>query len=159
MDLHELPRKDGLTIRWPLIGLISVVTLGGACLLGWRWVQSKAEVFSLTLHLKTPQGSRELRVVGTDVTLEEQVKRADPVINTCTMDLMDFFDFRKLARATLSEPREKPRTAGTYVLMLGDGDPLDGNGNVDAEQAQVLTDFVVKRLHGCVDRSEKRIGF
>lgn len=118
------------------------------------YLRHRAEVFSLSLELKTPQGERDIRVMGTEITLEEHARKAEPVIHNCAMGLLDFYAFSKLARATL-DPHEpdKKLVAGTFVLSFGDDDPQDGNGQLDSAQATTLSDFLLKRASGCVDRT------
>jgi hypothetical protein len=132
--------------------LLALPAGGGA----WVWLTRSARVFSLTLELNTPQGEREIRVLGTEVTLEERERRSAAVTHSCDLGLLDYFALRRLARATLNDRElDKKVKAGTFAITLGDDDPQNGNGDVDAEQAAALSDFVVKHSRGCVDTAHK----
>jgi hypothetical protein len=135
-----------------MLAVLGVGAAGGA----WFWLDRQAQVFSLALVLKTPQGEREIRVLGTGVTLEEHERRGTPVTHNCALPLLDFYSLRKLARTTLSDRElNKKVKAGTFAVTLGDDDPQNGTGDLDAEQAAALGDFIVKRAQGCVDEAKK----
>src|SRR4051812_1773053 len=156
VDLPAQPPRSGVKLGTALIGAAVALVLVGVPLAGWLYLRHQADVFSLSLELKTPQGRRDIRVLGTEITLEERARKEEPVSNNCGLGLLDFYAFSKLARSTLDprEPQKKP-VAGTYVLSFGDDDPQDGNGQVDPQQAAVISEFLVKRATGCFSRSEK----
>src|SRR4051812_21542266 len=91
VDLPEVPQKSGPTLRSVVIVAGLLVFLVVPPLGGFFWLQHKSAIFALTLELKTKQGERDIRVVGTEVTLEERERRAAPVLHNCTMDLLDFY--------------------------------------------------------------------
>jgi hypothetical protein len=137
-----------------VLAVVVVIAAGAAG--AYFWLQHTAERFSLTLELKTPQGERGIRVTGTEIVLEERERKREGVLHNCEMGPVDFLAFRKLARETLNDKDlDKKSRVGTFMLSVGDDDPQNGNGDVDAAQAAALTEFIVKRLQGCVDLSRK----
>ncbi len=126
-----------------------MVLVGGGGAVAFMLLR-RVEAFTLRLELKTPQGERALRVAGREVIIDETPRTGPPTSTNCELGLGDALKLHGLSRAQLLErSADEKRLAGTFMTSVGDDDAL-GNGNVDVEQAAVLSDFIVKHSSGCV---------